>query len=1213
MLNSRWQVATLVMITILVICVGSYKIGLEDWGNSAIAASSEKVKVGVYNNPPKVFMDDTGEAKGFFPELLSEIIEKGNWTLEYVSCHWRECLKQVEAGKLDLMLDVAASPEREERFAFNQEIRLLIATVLGSAITIIILVRKQNKRLRKELEKRQQIENDLRNSEEELKRLIQNVPGGLLRYVIEKDGSHKIPYRSPVVNDIWEFSNNESVDAFWECLHPDDVMEMRESVIESAQSLQPWSQEWRIITPSGKMKWLQATGNPQKEEDGTVFFYTIIIDVTEKKFLEKALQESQEQLQNLTNAIPGAVYQHQVNPEGEEKILFMSEGIKNLFGISPQEMMDNPEVRWKVMSPEARSRIQLSASYSLTTLSPWRDEFEIHLENGENKWIKGEAIPEKMDDGSVVFNGIITDITAQKWQESLLITQQEILEDLAKGKELPKILTELMRLIEQQSQGLTSSFLIVQDGYLYNEGESNLPLGYQEQTNGFFIQEGVGSCGTAVTCGELVISKEIATDPLWEGIKEIPLHYNLQACWSMPILSSTEEVLGTFAVYADTPRSPSFSELHLMEIASKLAKLAIEQKQQEEALQKQAEQEKLLGKVTQEIRQSLDLEAVLNTTVQEVREFLRVDRVIVYNLTENTGKVIAEAVEASWQSLHRKTINDPCLQNIESGNIFSANYPHVIFDVDLDSIAPCSAEMLRGYEVRANLVLPIFQDNEKWGFLIAQQCSAPRQWQQEEVKFLEDLSKQVGIAIQQAQLYQETQNELLKREELATQLRHKAMHDGLTQLPNRSLLMDRLQHTFQRYHRYNMAESSQFALLFLDLNGFKLINDTLGHDAGDQLLIIVADRLRDCLRAMDTVSRLGGDEFVVVLEGITGEKDAIEIANRIQEAFAVPTYICGQKVHPSTSIGIVMAHPDYVYPEEMLRDADIAMYEAKKNNLKYAVFRSSMQTIVAEQLQLENDLREALEKQQLVLYYQPIVDLRSKKIKGLEALMRWKHPDHGIIQPDDFLPIAEKADLLEKMESWGLKEACSQFQAWQKEFRFLKQAAIHFNISLNYFHQNNVVQDVKQILEDFSWTNHSLKLEITEMILMDQEEMAQAILGELEALGVGICLDDFGIGYSSLSYLSQFPIHDLKINNSLIMDLDQGEIGKKNRQIVKAIGNLCNSLKVRAIAEGVETQDQSLILNFYGYDTGQGNYYCHPLPAEKMTAFLKELPADFGC
>lgn len=819
MLNSRWQVATLVMITILVICVGSYKIGLEDWGNSAIAASSETVKVGVYKNPPKVFMDDTEEVKGVFPELLSEIIEKGNWTLEYVSCHWRECLKQVEAGKLDLMLDVAAFPEREERFAFNQEIRWLITTVLGSAITIIILVRKQNKRLRKELEKRQQIEQDLRKSDEEFKRLIKNVPSALLRYVIEKDGSHKIPYRSPMVNNIWEFSNNESVDAFWECIHRDDVMEMRESVIESAQTLQPWFYQWRIITTSGKMKWLQGRGKPQKEDDGTVFWDTVIVDVTE-----------------------------------------------------------------------------------------------------------------------------------QKWQENLLIIQQTILEDLAKGKALPKILTQLMRLIEQQSHGLITSVLLVKNNHLYCEGESILPLGYQEKANGIPIKEGAGSCGTAAARGELVISKEIATDPLWETIKEIPLHYNLKACWSMPILSSTGEVLGTFAIYAESPRSPSSSELHLIEVASKLAKLAIKQKQQEEALQKQAEQEKLLGKVTQEIRRSLDLEAVLQTTVKEVRDFLRADRVIVYSLMENPGEVIAEAVESPWQSLYGKKIDDPYLYQSSFTQIFSTNYFHVIPDVNQASIAPFYIEILQKNQVRANLVIPIFQDEETWGFLIAQQCSAPRQWQKEEIKFLENLSEQVEIAIQQAQLYQETQNELLKREELATQLRHKAMHDGLTQLPNRSLLMDRLQNTFQRYHRYNMAESSQFALLFLDLNGFKLINDTLGHDAGDQLLIIVADRLRDCLRAMDTVSRLGGDEFVVVLEGITGEKDAIEIANRIQEAFAVPTYICGQKVHPSTSIGIVMSHPDYVYPEEMLRDADIAMYEAKKNNLKYAVFRSSMQTIVAEQL-----------------------------------------------------------------------------------------------------------------------------------------------------------------------------------------------------------------------------------------------------------------------
>jgi diguanylate cyclase (GGDEF)-like protein len=250
-------------------------------------------------------------------------------------------------------------------------------------------------------------------------------------------------------------------------------------------------------------------------------------------------------------------------------------------------------------------------------------------------------------------------------------------------------------------------------------------------------------------------------------------------------------------------------------------------------------------------------------------------------------------------------------------------------------------QMLRDHEVKANLVIPIFQNKQIWGFLIAQECAQPRQWQQEEIDLLQKLSEQVAIAIEQAELYQQSQTELVQREKLATQLRHKAMHDGLTQLPNRNLLEDRLNYIFQIYRQDGKQDQSCFALLFLDLNDFKAINDTLGHDAGDQVLIVVAKRLQGCLREKDTVSRLGGDEFVVILEGIHSKEDAIDVANRIHEAFAPPTEVHGEQIRLSTSIGIVMHDRRYVDATQMLRDADAAMYEAKQNELPYVVFNES--------------------------------------------------------------------------------------------------------------------------------------------------------------------------------------------------------------------------------------------------------------------------------
>ncbi|MFP4337325.1 MAG: EAL domain-containing protein [Halothece sp.] len=1089
---------------------------------------------------------------------------------------------------------------------------ILITTFSLSAIAIIVVIILVNRRLKNELKTRKQVEENLKQTQEEFQNFIKNIPGALLRYVLETDGSHKIAYMSPAVAKIWKIPESEvgeSAEIFWQYVHPDDFVTMRQSVIASAESLQPWFYQWRIITPSGITKYLQGRGNPQKREDGAVVWDTVIVDITEQNLIKEALQESQEQLQNMTNAIPGAVYQYKVDLNGNEEILFMSEGIRELFGISPQEMINNPDLRWEVIPTEARSRLKSATEYSAITLSPFSEEFETHLEDGQKKWIKVQAMPKKLEDESIIWNGILVDISQEKWQENLLKTQQEILEALAIGENLDKILTQLMRLIEQQAEGLMSSVYLVSNNYLYDHGKSILPTGYLEKINGVPIREGMGSCGTAAARGELVISKDIKSDPFWKEIRDIPLQYNLKACWSIPIISSTGEVLGTFSVYSDVPRSPSHYEKDLIEIASKLAKLAIEQKQQEETLKKQAEQEKLLGKITQQIRRSLDLEVVLNTTVTEVRTFLKTDRVVIYSVMQNPGEVIAEAVGNNWKSLYGKKFNDPCLRQVSPK--FPVGYTQSISDVNDPAVVHCYAKMLRENQVQANLAIPIFQEEELWGFLIAQQCSHSRQWQQEEIKFLENLSEQVEIAIQQARLFQQTQTELLKGEELATQLRHEAMHDKLTQLPNRSLLMDRLQHVFQLYRRYNNKDNSfHFALLFLDLNRFKIINDTLGHDAGDQILMTAAEKLKSCLREMDTVSRLGGDEFVIILEGITGEENAIEVANRIQDTFAIPTSVYGQEICLSASIGIVMDNPNYMYPEEMLRDADVAMYEAKKNQLNYVVFRPSMQTTVAEDWQLETDFRRALEQKQLSLYYQPIFDLRSQKIQGFEAFMGWQHPEKGWIEPSQFLAMAEQLGLMEEIELWSLKEACSQFKDWQDEFLFLKDTSIHINISLNNDHQNKFVKQVQETLSMIGLASHALKLEITEISLMQKEETAQKVLEDLEALGVKICLDDFGVGYSSLSYLSQFPIHELKVDSRIIQAIDQEEIGKRNRQIVKAIASLCNNLNISAIAEGVETQDQSLILTIFGYQTAQGYYFCEPLSADKITTFLSNTVSE---
>lgn len=680
-------------------------------------------------------------------------------------------------------------------------------------------------------------------------------------------------------------------------------------------------------------------------------------ELKKRQAVEANLKESEETFKQITNTVPGVVYQYQIDAEGKEHFLFISDGIKRLYGFSPQAVIDNPKLMWNVIVPKMRAQVELAVENSATILAPWQCEFEVQLADEQKKWIQGEAIPTKIDNG-IIWHGILVDISQQKWQEKLLATQQNVLEYLAKGQETEVILSQLIRLIEQQTTDLIASVLLLEGNRLWHYGQSQLPTDYLNAINGIAIGEYQGSCGTAAARGEPVITTNIETDPLWENYRDIAKTYHFKACWSVPIFSSMQTVLGTFSLYSFTSRSPSPWEEELIDIASKLAELAIERKQQEEALQKQARQEQLLSRITGQIRRSLNLQTVLDSTVEEVRHCLKTDRVLLYSLWDNSGKVIAESVATGWTSLLAKHLHDPCLHTVTSSCIRFPGHIQNISDVDQElaqasvveeqvisnqkvDLQPCYMQMLRDHEVKANLVIPIFQNKQIWGFLIAQECAQPRQWQQEEIDLLQKLSEQVAIAIEQAELYQQSQTELVQREKLATQLRHKAMHDGLTELPNRNLLKDRLNYIFQIYRQDGKQDQSCFALLFLDLNDFKAINDTLGHDAGDQVLIVVAKRLQGCLREKDTVSRLGGDEFVVILEGIHSKEDAIDVANRIHEAFAPPTEVHGEQIRLSTSIGIVMHDRRYVDATQMLRDADAAMYEAKQNELPYVVFNKS--------------------------------------------------------------------------------------------------------------------------------------------------------------------------------------------------------------------------------------------------------------------------------
>jgi diguanylate cyclase (GGDEF)-like protein/PAS domain S-box-containing protein len=447
--------------------------------------------------------------------------------------------------------------------------------------------------------------------------------------------------------------------------------------------------------------------------------------------------------------------------------------------------------------------------------------------------------------------------------------------------------------------------------------------------------------------------------------------------------------------------------------------------------------------------------------------------------------------------------------------------------------------------------------------------------------------------------------DITQRKVTEDQLLHNAFYDVLTGLPNRALFMDRLKWAVDHARR-NLDYVC--AVLFLDLNRFKNVNDSLGHTVGDKLLLAVAQRLRSCLRPNDTLARWGGDEFTVLLDGIKGATDAVHAAERIQVALATPFTLNApsgtvQDFFLTLNIGIALNRQEdgqsqAEHPEDLLRNADIAMYRAKAQGPAcHTVFDAAMHSDAVQRLQLEIDLRHALERNELRVFYQPVVALGSRSLSGFEALVRWQHPQHGLLCPDKFVPLAEETGLIVALDSWVLRAACRQMRDWQQQFSNHAPLTINVNLSSQCLAHPGLIQLVKQVLEESHLEPRSLKLELTESALIENARSASETLTELRELGVQIYLDDFGTGYSSLAYLHNLPLDVLKIDRSFVRHL---HIGDRNSEIVKTIIGLSNILGIDVVAEGVETAEQLQHLQTLGCEYAQG--YLFSRPVERATA-----------
>jgi diguanylate cyclase (GGDEF)-like protein len=463
-----------------------------------------------------------------------------------------------------------------------------------------------------------------------------------------------------------------------------------------------------------------------------------------------------------------------------------------------------------------------------------------------------------------------------------------------------------------------------------------------------------------------------------------------------------------------------------------------------------------------------------------------------------------------------------------------------------------------------------------------------RSFDHEDLRLLDTLATNASVALQ----YDRLEQAVLQLSVLQEQLHHQAYHDPLTSLANRTLFTDKVRETMA-------ATQGEVAVLFIDLDDFKTVNDSLGHAAGDELLVSVASRLRSCLRPEDVVARLGGDEFAVMVEDSRdAEEAATRVAARIMDAFVMPLSVGSESVSVYVSVGIACGQGQDESAEELIRDADVAMYKAKTSGKgRFQVFHPSMGAAVLERHGLKEELRQAIEREELTLYFQPIVTLGTGELVAEEALVRWQHPRRGLVAPNEFLPLAEETGLILSVGQYVLEQACHQAHAWQRDRGVSplggSEAAVHVNLSAVELRDRHLTERVRETLFRTGVDPRMLVFEVTETLLLEDEAHVSATIAELRELGVRFALDDFGTGYSSLSYLHTLPLDMLKIAKSFVDGLSRGG---REASFVRMIIELARTLGVGVVAEGIESPDQVSALLSLGCDLGQGFYLGRPRP-----------------
>ena len=527
-----------------------------------------------------------------------------------------------------------------------------------------------------------------------------------------------------------------------------------------------------------------------------------------------------------------------------------------------------------------------------------------------------------------------------------------------------------------------------------------------------------------------------------------------------------------------------------------------------------------------------------------------------------------------------------------SGRILISEEPTVLPDARNDS-SPGLAATARDFGVAGFLGMRLVSAGGEAAAIFCAVDSEPRQWTDKELRLFREIATSALTEI-------ELQRRTAEAERVEQQRRHDALHDGLTGLPNRAFFVERVRLASERAKR---DPDECFAVLFLDLDNFKAVNDSYGHVAGDELLLEVSRRFTHCLRSVDMLARLGGDEFALLLENIREPSDAARVAERLHASLTAPIRVGEEETYTSASIGIAVRAEYEEHPQHLLRSADLALYRAKEQGrARYQVFDPRMHAEAVRRLRVETDLRRAVQRQQFRLHYQPVVSLESGRIVAVEALLRWEHPERGLVGPNEFISVAEETGLIGEIGRWVLEQACRQCQTWRREQGEDAPQSVWVNLSVRQFAEGDLAREVAEILKSLDFEAKRLVLEVTEGVVTENVDVAIRTLKDLRALGVRVFMDDFGSGYSSLGYLDRLAIDGIKIDRTFVSQMGAGE---RNLQLVHTIVSLIRNLGFTPVAEGVETDEQLRLLRDMGCAYAQGFLFSKAITPEAVAKLLK--------